>query len=163
MLGKWPIPNRLSEMSAWAGGLDQGSPPLSPGGATQRSEPLRWVGPFRFCARCYHFCYGYSRKPALGGSPALTQAILVDDQAVGLNTIRYRMKTTTRPNPAPNPRPTSEIRWYAAVPGPSASRCVVALRRTARKISQAANPEGPQGQGFQYPSRRQRPSHVHHP
>ena len=44
--------------------LRQESPGSSPGGQLEGPTPLRWVGPLRFSARCYRFCYHFSPSPA---------------------------------------------------------------------------------------------------
>ena len=66
MLGKWPFPNKLSEMSAWAIGLwIRRVLVRAQEGQLKGPIPLQWVGPFVFCARRYRFCYGFSTVPAV--------------------------------------------------------------------------------------------------
>jgi hypothetical protein len=66
MLGKWPTPNKLHGMIAPAGGLwIRRVLVRAQEGQLEGPIPLRWVGPFRFCARCYRFCYSLGAAPAV--------------------------------------------------------------------------------------------------
>jgi hypothetical protein len=63
MLGKWPFPNKLSEMSAWAIGLwIRRVLVRAQEGQLEGPRPLSWRRAFRFCARCYRFCYSFSEQ-----------------------------------------------------------------------------------------------------
>jgi hypothetical protein len=56
MLGKWPIPNKLSGKVAPARGLwIRRVLVRAQEGQLEGPTPLRWVGPLRFYARCYSF------------------------------------------------------------------------------------------------------------
>jgi hypothetical protein len=76
MLGKWPIPNKLSKMSAWAKGLwIRRVLVRAQEGQLERPRSLGWRSVFVARPVGYGFCYSFSgQKRAFKGREAGTDA-----------------------------------------------------------------------------------------